>query len=209
MDTDIYQWGRRIKTIRQSAGLSQAELAEKMGVSLTTMNRIEVGKSIPDVAMITNLSNLFSVSPLMLISGEEEGSDQEGGDGLSMVTALPVFTEPQILSGKTTQADSTLWIRFPGLPGDCFLYKTFEQAMAPTIQPGDFVAVVADKNFSAGSIVLLTNNYGIILIRKLGKMCNGDEYYLAENSAYPPIKKTGEERILGRVVAVIRMLLFS
>ncbi|MFP4449195.1 MAG: helix-turn-helix domain-containing protein [Bacteroidales bacterium] len=198
MEMDIFQWGERIKRIRQSSGLSQAELAEKVGVSHTTMNRIEKGKSIPDMIMISNLSNLFDVSLTWLVTGEKK----EGQKHLRGL-AFPVYTESQLLSEENTPNDSTLWVRIPGLPDNCFLFKTYEQAMTPKIQAGDFVAVIKDE-YTVGSTVLFTNNYGIILIRKLGKNSDGEEFFLAENTDYSPIKKTGDEKIFGKVVTGIR-----
>jgi transcriptional regulator with XRE-family HTH domain len=169
-----------------------------MGVSHTTMNRIEKGKSIPDMLAVTSLSNLFDVSPLWIMTGEK----MKGLD-FPRETAFPVYSDSQLLSGENSHVDSEIWVRMPGLPDNCFLYKTYEQAMRPKIQPGDFVVVI-DEECLLGNTVLFTNNYGIIHIRQIGKNSNGEEYFLAEDPNYPPIKRTGDEKIFGKIVTGIR-----
>ena len=48
---------RKIIARRRTAGLSQAELARRAGVRAETLNRIERGKTTPDVATIAKLDH--------------------------------------------------------------------------------------------------------------------------------------------------------
>ena len=196
MERTSRQWGERIKEVRQSAGLSQVELAEKLSISHATMNRIENGKSVPDLLSIVKLSNLLDVNPVWLIFGKEEGKQGIG-------VAVPVYTEAQLLTGKAKEMTSSQWIRMPGLPENCFLFKTNEQAMAPRIQPGDYVAVIQD-DYQSGNIVLFIDKYGAIRVRQLGRQSSGEEFFVAENPSYPPIVRDGDERIFGKITAGIR-----
>ena len=197
MELDKYQWSGRIKEVRKSAGLSQAELAEKLGVSHVTVNRIENGKSVPDILSIMKISNLFDINPVWLIMGSEEKLAGE------REAASPVFSDYQLLSEKAKDMSTTTWVRLPGLPDNCFLFKTHDQAMAPKILPGDFVAVV-EAECRPGDTVLFADKYSVVMIRKLGRHSSGEEFFIAENPSYPPTNRTGEERIFGKVISGIR-----
>lgn len=51
--------GTRIKTLREAAGLSQAELARKLNISRSSVNAWESGLSAPTAMYIIELSKLF------------------------------------------------------------------------------------------------------------------------------------------------------
>ena len=48
--------GKRVREIRKNAGFSMKELAEKVGVSLLTIQRIETGKVSPSVALLSDIA---------------------------------------------------------------------------------------------------------------------------------------------------------
>ncbi|MCL2409836.1 MAG: helix-turn-helix transcriptional regulator [Oscillospiraceae bacterium] len=52
----------RILELRETAGLNQAELAEKIGVSQSTLASWELGETEPDVDNMVKLSNCFDVA---------------------------------------------------------------------------------------------------------------------------------------------------
>lgn len=52
----------KIYTLRTRLGLSQEELAEKLGVSRQSVSKWETGQSVPDLEKIIKLSDLFGVS---------------------------------------------------------------------------------------------------------------------------------------------------
>ena len=58
----------RIRVLRREAGLTQSELAEKIGVTYRTYQNYEAGVSIPSGKTIAKLSALFGVSMDMLSS---------------------------------------------------------------------------------------------------------------------------------------------
>ena len=51
-----------IKSLRETAGLSQSALAKRLGVSRSSVNAWEMGLSIPTAQYIVELSQLFHVS---------------------------------------------------------------------------------------------------------------------------------------------------
>lgn len=67
----------RILTIRRRHGLTQAEFAEKIGVSDKAVSKWERGVSMPDLSVLTDISKLFSVSTDVLLGLREEDIDGE------------------------------------------------------------------------------------------------------------------------------------
>lgn len=60
--------------LRKLKGLSQEELAEKIGVSRQTLSKWEVGETLPDIEKSRALADVFDVSLDELVSYEPEVS---------------------------------------------------------------------------------------------------------------------------------------
>ena len=52
----------RVRELRQSARLSQAELATRLKVSRQTINSIETGRYLPSLPLALSLARLFGTS---------------------------------------------------------------------------------------------------------------------------------------------------
>jgi len=65
--------GKRIREIRKSVALSMKELAEKVGVNLLTIHRIETGKVSPSIALLSEIAYHLNY-PISLLVAEEEKS---------------------------------------------------------------------------------------------------------------------------------------
>lgn len=51
-----------IAKIRKAKGLSQTELADRLGIHVTNMNRLERGRSVPDIARLQQIARALEVS---------------------------------------------------------------------------------------------------------------------------------------------------
>ena len=67
MDTCIT--GQTIKNLRERKGLTQAELADKLGVSSKAVSKWETAKGLPDITLIETIANALSVSIMELMTG--------------------------------------------------------------------------------------------------------------------------------------------
>lgn len=67
----------QIKNYRDSMGLSQEELAEKVYVSRQTISNWETGKNYPDIHSLLLLSSLFDISLDQLIKGDFQMMKEE------------------------------------------------------------------------------------------------------------------------------------
>lgn len=64
-----YVTGTVIKELREKHHFTQAELADKIGVSDKTISKWETGKGYPDISLLEPIGKIFGVSITELISG--------------------------------------------------------------------------------------------------------------------------------------------
>ncbi len=65
-----YVTGSIIKTLREKNKLTQAELAERIGVSSKTISKWETAKGLPDVSLLQPLAQALGISVIELMNGE-------------------------------------------------------------------------------------------------------------------------------------------
>ncbi|MBE6768274.1 MAG: helix-turn-helix domain-containing protein [Ruminococcaceae bacterium] len=67
---DTYITGQTIKNLREKKGLTQAELADKIGVSSKAVSKWETAKGLPDITFIETIADALSVSVMELMTGK-------------------------------------------------------------------------------------------------------------------------------------------
>lgn len=67
---DTYITGSAIKRLRVKKGITQAQLADILGVSSKAVSKWETAKGLPDITLIEPLAKALSVSVMELISGD-------------------------------------------------------------------------------------------------------------------------------------------
>ena len=68
---DLDKIGKFIALNRKNNGLTQEQLAEKLGVTNKTISRWETGKYMPDLSLLKPLSEELGVTLNELLSGEK------------------------------------------------------------------------------------------------------------------------------------------
>ena len=68
--------GRFIAACRKEQGLTQADLAEKLGITDRAVSKWETGRSLPDASIMPELCNLLKININELFTGERIGMDQ-------------------------------------------------------------------------------------------------------------------------------------
>ena len=76
---------RKRKRCRKENGMTQLELAEKMGVTDKAVSKWERDLSCPDVSSIPKLAEIFSVSVDELMQVKEEGKEEAGQSKISEI----------------------------------------------------------------------------------------------------------------------------
>ena len=65
-----YVTGLTIKQLREKRSMTQAELAEKIGVSSKTVSKWETAKGLPDISLLQPLAQALGISVIELMNGE-------------------------------------------------------------------------------------------------------------------------------------------
>ena len=67
---NTYITGNTIRKLREDKGMTQLQLAERIGVSDKAVSKWETSKGLPDISLIEPLSQALGVSVMELMSGE-------------------------------------------------------------------------------------------------------------------------------------------
>jgi len=68
---NTYVTGATIKQLREGRNMTQAELAEKIGVSSKTISKWETAKGLPDISLLQPLAQTLGVCVIELMNGEQ------------------------------------------------------------------------------------------------------------------------------------------
>ncbi|MBR7007850.1 MAG: helix-turn-helix domain-containing protein [Ruminococcus sp.] len=109
----------RLKRFRTQSGMTQEELAEKLGVSRQAVAKWERGESVPDIDCCMKLAEIYGVTVDILV--RSFGKQEHTGDGKHIFGLSRVNSKGQVT-----------------LPASC--RKVFE------IKPGDTILVLGDEN---------------------------------------------------------------
>lgn len=77
---DAGQIGKLIFKLRTENRLTQLQLAEKLHISDKTVSKWERGQGCPDISLITQLSEIFHISPDALLSGSMDQNLADTGN---------------------------------------------------------------------------------------------------------------------------------
>lgn len=66
---DAYITGQTIRSLREKKGFTQAELADRLGVSSKTVSKWETAKGLPDITLLESVADVLSVSVMELMTG--------------------------------------------------------------------------------------------------------------------------------------------
>ena len=67
---NTYVTGATIKALREGIKMTQADLAEKIGVSSKTVSKWETAKGLPDISLLQPLAQALGISVIELMNGE-------------------------------------------------------------------------------------------------------------------------------------------
>jgi transcriptional regulator with XRE-family HTH domain len=74
---DQIKVGAFLKDLRKEKGITQEQLAEKLGVSGRTISRWETGKNMPDISLLVEIAEFFDVSIPEIIKGERKSENMK------------------------------------------------------------------------------------------------------------------------------------
>ncbi len=147
---DQVKIGKFIASCRKEQGMTQAVLAEKLGISDRAVSKWETGKSLPDSGIMLELCELLNINVNELLSGEKimvEAYDKKAEENLVAMSreleeknrqllnteiwiGAPAVVAGLVMCGVAAYVDMPVWIKF--------LLVMFAVAMILTVS---FVAV--------------------------------------------------------------------
>lgn len=204
--------GERIKEARIKKGLSQTELAEKLGYkSRSSINKIEVGgRDIPR-SQIVKIAEILDVTPSYLMGWE----DDKPADTLTVLPAekihmIPVFGSVAAGFGAYASSDIIEYIPLY-IENDCDVENTIcitvkGQSMYPKIEEGDRIVVRRQDSVDNGRIAVVMIGDEAVVKRV---ECEQNRLTLISiNPEYPPRviegKALEDVRIVGLVKEVMK-----
>ncbi|MBP3239118.1 MAG: D-aminoacyl-tRNA deacylase [Oribacterium sp.] len=75
--------GKRIRYLREKAGITQQKLAEIVGVSSVHISNVETGTALPGVEVVVRMANYFGVTTDWILRENIPGLTDKLGDGMA------------------------------------------------------------------------------------------------------------------------------
>lgn len=70
-EKNLKEIGSRIRLIRKTYGLNQAEFSESIGISSNYLSNLETGKFKPSMPILLAIKNRYSIIPKAILTGQE------------------------------------------------------------------------------------------------------------------------------------------
>lgn len=124
---DLSKSGSLLRTLRKSKGITQKELANKLGVVPKTVSKWETGHGFPDVTLLPALADALGVSERSLLCGSlTKNKDETGNMKRTKFYACP-------LCGSLIQGTGEYQLLCCGKPLPSLQAQTPNEAHTPTI----------------------------------------------------------------------------
>lgn len=142
----------RLKQLREEANLSQAQLAQQIGVSQSTVGMWESGRNKPSFDTLKKLAEKFHVTVGYLAGDAWEESvlcSEPKGYHCSHENRLSILMPDDSMAPELRKDDSLLLHRSPKIPNGvilAFRYKGKTLVRRVYRMPGGLLAQAADKN---------------------------------------------------------------
>ena len=208
------EFGDILKQLRQERGLSQEELAARLGTTKQVISRYETKKRIPRLSVVADYAQKLGV-PLSALSGEAPivpaGAIPVGGHRRVPILGAVACGEPIYKPGDGTEYATIE----EGVACDFALIAQGDSMIGDRIHSGDLVFIRRQESVRDGEIaaVALDDELTLKRVRRIldpvGRVAFTQ--LLPSNPRYAPItiggaQETRNVSILGRAVAVRFML---
>lgn len=102
-------FGKKLKILRKKLGITQANLAKKLGISPSTVGMYEQGRREPDSTMLIKIADLFNVSVDYLIDFKKAKKKHvENIDEIADKIEYIIRNKEYLKNNKTTISTETI-----------------------------------------------------------------------------------------------------
>lgn len=193
-----------LKYFRMRENLSQSELAEKLGVSASTISMYEVGKREPDFETEERIADFFNTDLNTLRGRDTENHCQNSIKGVKInvlgrvAAGLPIEAVENIIDTEEISEDMAR-------TGEYFGLQIHGDSMEPRMYEGDVVIVRQQDDAESGDIVIAMINGHDATCKRLTKYAGGITLS-SLNTKYEPMMFSNDDiinkpvKIIGKVV---------
>lgn len=192
----------RIKSTRESLKLTKRELAKRIGVHESSINKYEKGLVDIPLSKITELARVLNVTESYLMGWEDD--DKETPQAIkipvlgTVAAGIPISAVEDILDYEEIPQS---WQN----QGEFFGLRIKGDSMKPDINDGDTVIVKQQSTANNGDVVIALVNGDDATCKKFEKLDNGI-MLISNNSEYSPMYFSNEEVTTKPVVIVGRVI---
>ena len=212
-------YAERVKALRTAAGVTQYELASRLGLSRSSVLNWELGRTRPDISNIPALCRVLNVpiSQFFFSTGSDTGLNSAESQLIRSYRNMNDKHQRFIIkmAGELEEMDAPVQVHAPrirllslpyaedavaaGVGADGFEANCRQCYMEPTYPDGCTVMVQKSNDVDTGDIGIFSVD-GTLFIKE----CQPDGLH-SINPKYPPMlsKKFGEIRIIGRVIGMM------
>ena len=192
----------RIKSAREDLKLTKRELAKRIGVHESSINKYEKGLVDIPLSKISELARVLKVTEAYLMGWEEKSEQPPQGLQIpvlgTVAAGIPISAVEDILDYEEVPQS---WEN----QGEFFALKIKGDSMEPRMESDDVVIVKQQSDANSGDTVIVLVNGDDATCKRLQKTDNGI-MLVSTNPKYPPMFYSNEDIqtkpvvILGKVV---------
>ena len=170
----------QLKVFRKKMGLTQADVADHLGIDRSTYAKYETGQSEPNFDMLQTISLLFGTSIDVLINGNAAPTSTGGkwipvlGD---VAAGIPIEAIEDIVDYE--EIDAAL-----AATGDFFGLRIKGSSMEPRIREDDVVIVRKQDDADTGDTAVVMVNGDSATVKRIKKEPDGSLVLIPNNPAY-------------------------
>lgn len=210
------EFGDRLNAVMKEKGISQKELATRMGISRQTVYQWRSDMRYPRPETVEKIAAALGVSPGVLAYGEGSQCLSVEEEGCVHIPQLDVKAScgfgvmaPESLSIVRILTVSKPWVLRHCAGADLSrlaIINIVGDSMQPLFNDGDFVIVDTGVQRVSGEDIYAFNNDSDLFVKRIQRGFDGSATIISENPVYPPITVPAESQanihIIGRVVTI-------
>lgn len=187
--------GKQLKILREQRRLSQAKLAEQIGLSASTIGMYETGERKPNYETLELIADYFNVNIDYLLSGKMDPSRIPVLG--KVVAGIPIEAVEEIIDYEEVPSYMT--------ENEYFALQIKGNSMEPRFTDGDVVIIRKQADVDNGDIAIVLVNGDEATVKKIKKF-DGGINLIPTNPAFDVLTYTNEDieklpvRIIGKVV---------
>lgn len=205
---DYITLGKILRDARVTIGLTQSDVAKRVGVTFQNISSWERGKSKIDIESLSTLCNLYDISLTGILTISDNIYDPEFDSPPSRGVKIPVLGT--VAAGIPIEAVEEILDYEEITPqmaacGEYFALQIRGSSMEPRMVEGDVVIVRQQSDVDSGDIAVVLVNGNEATVKKIRKQENGLSL-IPSNPSYDVMFFTPQEveslpvRIIGKVV---------